>query len=650
MKRDRKDALIILCLFLIAFLIRVSGIFNVCMVEDEWLYWSQTNRILANNLFPAENTFCYESPFLTYIGALITLISESDLNTLRMISVIFGSLTVPLLYLFGKTIYDRKTGALSALFLCFSAYHCFYSRIYKLEAFTIFFISAFLYFFWLSEKRESMKYAIIAGIMMGLAIDAKYISLFIIPSVISFFLWKENFALTTIIKNKRVILIFTFAFLFFLPLLIGLYLAGVGLYPFYFYSVGIFERTETSTRVIHLSMSEILTRWKDAMLHILAWGADLLIPPFAEIFKLFSLSTFLLTLLFYFFSFLKREKEGSFLMISLLILIFVLLIYKAGEYLLLYLLPFYFVMLSHITMQAFNHLKMNKRSIKGIYVFTSMLMILIVITILFFSFITSFTSPYWDRGGHSWIKSGIDFIKRDLEKNHEEDEIIIGTFLFTDEPLAYYADTIDLNASMIRMPVKREYTREIKATCIERIKKLKPEYIIIHKQSVFYRYYFKGKMKEEVFKDYNVVFQSQSYPYECIVMKRKDFQLLNISKTGYNGDNSCGIIFEDAFRRSIPYVMKVGDVYTAVVKVKNTGNLDNNFIIHVYSEKFIVFIEENFREIALNSGSTCFLKFKIVPLREHIGEIPISADLYARDKNGELKKIYSISDHIYLIK
>jgi len=87
-----------------------------------------------------------------------------------------------------------------------------------------------------------------------------------------------------------------------------------------------------------------------------------------------------------------------------------------------------------------------------------------------------------------------------------------------------------------------------------------------------------------------------------------------------------------------------------LVQVKNTGNSRTNLIARVYSEKFVV--EGDSGEITLNKGSTHLFKFKIVPFREYVGELPISVDLYAKHEYDEtyMKKVDSVTDYIYHIK
>lgn len=645
----RKDILLVLSLFSVAFLIRVVGVSNVCMYIDEWLYWTNANSILANNFAPTASVFKYTTPFLPYIGAVVTLLFEGDLNILRIISVVFGSLTVPMLYLFGKAMYDRKTGLLSALFLCFSAYHCLYSRIFMFEALTLFFITAFLYFFWLSQRSEGRKsttYACLAGAMLGLAIDAKYISLFLIPVVLAYVLWTRKFSFKALM-DKKINLIWIFALLFLFPLLMGFYTSGVGLDPLQFQIIGRFEKeTEANVRVLEFSPAELLTRGTNNILGVLTRGDEILIHHWAILFKLSAILLFLITLFYYLPNFINAEKKGSFLMISSGMLFLTLLELSRYQHYLIYLLPFYFVMLSHLAIKSFEHLRIRKEnSYKNIFrIFITFL----VIIALFSSFTTGVTSPYWEEGIYSWSESATDYIKSDVTKSGYEHYVVIGITTLPeiiDYPLQLSHDT---NAPIIVI-LKRtgEYESEKDKIDLEKIDMLKPSYLI-EEDSKYYGYHFKENVKREILKDYEIVLHTGTYPHGCFVLKRKNLQPPEalLETNGKDGE-----IFRNTFERSMPGVMKVGEIYTALVRVENTGDYRTNFTINVYSDRYIIFVEDPYREITLDKGSTRVLKFKIVPIRGYAGELPITVDLYAKYEGSETyRKVDSVSDCIYLIK
>lgn len=647
----RKEIPLILSLFSVAFLIRVVNISNVCMYGDEWIYASEAYLTISSNFAPCSEVFKYANPFLSYIGAVVILFFGGDLNTLRMISVVFGSLTIPMLYLFGKAMYDKKTGLLSALFLCFSAFHCLRSRIFMFEALTLFFITAFLYFFWVSQRSEGRKsttYACLAGAIMGLAIDAKYISLFLIPAVLAYVLWTRKFSFKALL-DKRIFLTFIFAFLLFLPLLIGLYMAGVGMYPFYYQAVERFEGTSLEKITVvggairGLPIDSLLVRGTQTILDMLCRGAEMMLS-WSALFQLSTILLFIMTLLSYLPAFINKEKEGSFLIISFLIFYAFLFIGCSRHgYYVIYSLPFYFVMLSHFALKSFEHLREN--NYKNIF---RIFIILLFSIVLFSSIITGVTSPYWDEGDTSWAKSGVEYVKRDVDKSGYEGDILIGIVTLhetIDYPLHFSSD---INAFYVVILVTTSNNLDKLGTVdFEKIDMLKPGYLLMNEP--MYELYFKGSAKKEILEDYKVAFHYKTYPDSCYILKRKNMEPpeLIIPTDGKDGE-----ISRDIFNRSVPGVMKVGKVYTAVVQVKNTGDSRTNFTARVHSDEYTIFVDKMWgKKVTLNKGSISTLKFKIVPFREYAEELPITVDLYARDEENETyEKVDSFSSSVYRIE
>lgn len=657
MKIEKKDILIIFILFSVALLIRIVGVSNVCMYGDEWQYWRNTNTIVASNFTPVYEVFDYSPPLFSYIGAAVTLLFGGNLNTLRMISVVFGSFTVLFLYLFGKAMYDRRTGVLAALFLCFSAYHCLYSRIIMLEALTLFFITAFLYFFWLSQcskGKKSTRYAIVAGAMMGLSIDTKYISMFLIPAILAYTLWTKRFRFKALL-DKRIILVLIFAFLFVLPLIICLIYTDVGFHGFYYFSIERFELggEYSGTRAQDLPVYELVMRGVKSINGVLTWGAVTLIPPWTILFLASSLLLFLSTVFYYSRNLISREKKGSFLIILLLMLFAELFVCPTYQHYLIYLFPFYFVMVSHLVVKSFEHLR-QENNYKNIF---CILIILLTAIVLSSSTITAVTSHYWDKGDYDpWVESAVEYVKDDINKGDHEEPILIGTFTYG-KYVDYHFYISDLNVSTYCIiKQKSKYGGKIVTIDLETINILKPMYIITSED--FYKQFFTDNVKRELFKDYMIVFHSQGHPYEGLILKRKNMQPME-SVYGINGKD--GEISRDIFEKSVPNVMEVGKIYTASVKVRNTGDSRTDFIILVHSDIYTIFVEDEWHEVTLDKETIGRIESKIVPIRGHTGEIPITVDLYVKYDENEtfqsdditpdnVKKVDSVSDYVYLIE
>lgn len=645
------DILIIICLFFISFLIRVLGVSNVSIYHDEPDYLATTLRILANDFVPTYRIFEYYPPFFSYIAAVVTLFFGGDLNNLRMISVFFGSLTVPLLYLFGTAMYDRRTGLLSALFMSFSAYHSLFSRLIMQEAFTLFFIIAFLYFFWLSQHSEQEKkarnYAILAGAMLGLSFDAKYISIFLVPAITAYLLWTNNFNFKILI-DKKMILMYTFTFLFILPLLISWYYTGLGLDPLYHYSTKMFE-LRSITKVNENAFSQysspidLFSNSVSRILEILAWGSEVLGSYWKY---LFLISTFLIismTLFLYFFKFIRKEKKSSFLMILFLsIHIFLLFGATASKYRLIYAFPLYFIMFSHITIISIDCLKKEK-TYKNIY---RMFFILFIAVFFIFYFITGVTSYSWDKGEYSWSASAVEYIKNDAAKSNLTGKISVGVLAprpLVDLDFSIYSN---LNVSLTYI-FKLEKLNQMEID-LEKINKLKPNYLIMYDKG--YAAQFKEEDKKEVFKDYTLVFRPHTIgtiPYTGLVFKRKNIQPIELLLQTNVSEN---IISKDRLSRSLPKILKVGRVYTAVVQIKNTIGSHANFSVELYPEDIsVLFVDNRQQYVSLDANSVRNLKFKIIAYREHIGGIPITVEIKAKvNENEEYRKVDSISDVVYV--
>lgn len=647
---DKRDFLIIISLFFIAFFIRAPGVHNVYMYPDEWDYWVVTNKILANNWIPTAEVFEFSPPFFEYIAAIVTLFFGGDLDTLRMISVIFGSLTVPMLYLFGKSLYGRKTGIISAMFLCFSAFHILYSRTIMLDAFNLFFVTSFLYFFWLSQhsehERKKTTYAIIAGAFLGLAIDAKYISLFLVLMIPIYILWTKRFDLGALI-DKRQILIYIFAFLFFLPLLISLIYTKVYFHGMFFYAYERFEKqTPSGYRLMDIGLNRLFAKGWDTFTGIFAWGSQNLNPSWEFFFKLSVFLLVFIALFFYLPRFIKKEKEGSFIIITLFSFYLFLLGTAAYRHYHIYSLILYFIMFAHISVISFESIK-NERNYKNIL----RISIIFFISLIVFSYIvTAITSSYWDDGEYSEIKVAMEYIKNDAALSGYERNILVGVN-FKQEEADYYSYLYDQNISTILIiDSASEYSRNERKINLENIYFRNPDYLLINDLYKEPRYYLKGITEEYIHKSYKVIFRSKSYFFETIVLKNENPESREMLLSAGEG----GKISQDILMKSIPRTMKIGTVYNAYVKVENTGDSRANFTVRFVPyvpNKFMMFVEDGVREITLDKGSTHLFIFKIVPFREYKKPLPITVELYAISEGNEtiIKKVDSVSDYVYRI-
>ena len=208
----------------------------------------------------------------------------------------------------------------------------------------------------------------------------------------------------------------------------------------------------------------------------------------------------------------------------------------------------------------------------------------------------------------------------------------------------YCIHCCNLNASTIRIIKQGSKYGDSAGIALEKLDTLKPTYLIVGDAQ--YDIFFKAEVKREILKHYDIVFHSETfYLYNGLVLKRIEAKEEVISQMGEGGT-----ISGEIFKRTVPSVMEVGESYTALVKIENTGKSSRDFFVHIYSEGYELFIEYPSRDISLDESSTSTAQFTISPVTAYVGELPITVDLYATAESGAMKKVDSVTDYVYFIE
>jgi 4-amino-4-deoxy-L-arabinose transferase-like glycosyltransferase len=637
---DKRDIFIVVALFLIAFIIRASSVAEISMYLDEWIYWTDMHRIVASNfnLLARPDLFNYTSPFISTIGAATTPLFGNDLPTARMISVLFGSMTVPFLYFFGKEMYDQKTGLLAAILLCFSAYHSLYSRVLMLEATAIFFITASLYFFWRTqhptEGQNRVGSAILAGAFLGLAIDVKYAALCMVPAIIGYILWTSGFNFRALF-DKRILIIFLFAFLFFLPLLFALFYTGDGLHGMLYYTMDKYSKPGAQARLSSLPIADIVGRGLDMINGVFAWGSDKL-PPNGEM--LFNSSVTLLifiTIVFYLFCFAKREKKGTFLLISAIIFHLLFFFISPYKHYYLYTLPFYYVMFPHVIFTCAEK-KNGTRSIAGIGI------IILAITVVFFYLLLGGTSPFWDKGEYAGAENAVFLIKNDAYASNLSGKILVGT-TFREVVAEYAIRKQDFGAATNRMiELTGPYVKTKYQTNLQKISQFQPDYLIFG-ELTYSRFYFNPNVERNLLENYRIIHDSRSYFLEYIILKRVTPLTRGDLKLLYDNETK-GEISQSVFQNSVPTIMTVGKPVNLTIQVTNTGKSRTEYYLAVTCDKFRMFVDKPVRaSITLDSGESGTISYALVPFVKYSAKdgsalysdkgLPVAVQLYTIPTN-----------------
>ncbi|MGD1836300.1 MAG: glycosyltransferase family 39 protein [Nitrososphaeraceae archaeon] len=205
----RYEFILILLIFIIAFLIRVYSIGEVGFNNDEAIYSGQAASLAGFEEFQKDFSIFRAHPLLTQFFISLTFfifgISET---TARIIPVIFGSLTSVVVYYIGKLIYNQKLGFLASIIIALLPYHITITKQVLVDVPLSFFFSLVLLLLLLLDKKNNKFIVFLIGSFAGLSFISKEIGILTIPlSIISFIIIKQ--------ANLKNIVIFFSAFTLF---------------------------------------------------------------------------------------------------------------------------------------------------------------------------------------------------------------------------------------------------------------------------------------------------------------------------------------------------------------------------------------------------------------------------------------------------
>ena len=203
----RSELIIVLLIFILAFLVRFYSIGEIGFNNDEAIYSGQAASLAGFEEFQKHFSIFRAHPLLTqFFISLSFLIFGINETTARIIPVIFGSLTSVLVYYITKLIYNQKLGILASIIISLLPYHIIITKQVLVDVPLSFFFSLVLLLFLVLNKKNNNRFLVfLIGSSAGLCFISKEIGILTIPlSIISFIIIKQI--------NIKNILIFFFAF------------------------------------------------------------------------------------------------------------------------------------------------------------------------------------------------------------------------------------------------------------------------------------------------------------------------------------------------------------------------------------------------------------------------------------------------------
>lgn len=525
--RSHVDALLVSAFFLTSVLLRGANILNTSPYPDESLYLIDSLNLICNDWVWPKESMLFQPPLFIYVQAIFIRLFGSGLEFTRYISVITGSLTVCLIYLLGKTMYDRRVGFLSAVFLGFLSYHIVYCRITQIEAIALFFITGTLYFFWKGYTEQKIIYYFAAGIFQGLAIDTKYAGFTVLVAIIMFVLWNEKSWKALI--DRKLIVFFVVSFLVFLPVLIMLYLNDVNIFYYNFIERQTMHYNSPSyfSSAAKLPVTDLIVRGFRNYVEMLTH--DEYFVPWSPVFLMSAIVLFPCTVFYCIYSFLKKRQAESLLLIYFIIsLALILFLYRFKYYLLYSLVP-YVIMTSYLTVSSIDHIKRNKSIIP---LFTRSLYIAMAAILICTNVFVGVMTPIHDKGEFDGFSIALQYVDRQLNEYSTSPNTKIIGFVHlaessTSSTFISLHDVKNINwdygfSPLIMMKMKKNGAQEVVMLDLDAIRKYEPVFLVTSK--IDYDYYVGINERKELLKQYDLAFSSKMinpYEKEYIVFKRK---------------------------------------------------------------------------------------------------------------------------------
>lgn len=165
-----KEAQRLFLIVLLALILRVIVASNLTPVEDE--SGSITHSIGFSRLAPLSQMA--QAQVWYYLSDYIYRIAGVSLLTGRFLSVVFGTLSVIVVYLIASFLFNKKTGYVAAFLLAVSAYHITWTASYQDQT-MMFFVLLAIYFF-ITEYSKSKTISIWSAVFLAIAELVKIIT------------------------------------------------------------------------------------------------------------------------------------------------------------------------------------------------------------------------------------------------------------------------------------------------------------------------------------------------------------------------------------------------------------------------------------------------------------------------------------------
>ncbi len=169
----RDEAITVTILTIIAAVIRFAALGDVpyALAGDEGNLGKLAVAVLNGEITNMMTTAYGSSSLFLFIMAGLMKLFGVNTFSLRLLSAISGTLTVPILYLFGRRLFNQRVALISAALLTVSNFHVHFSRLIVATGIQdALFATLGFYFFITGLERRSRSRLVLSGLIVGFAI------------------------------------------------------------------------------------------------------------------------------------------------------------------------------------------------------------------------------------------------------------------------------------------------------------------------------------------------------------------------------------------------------------------------------------------------------------------------------------------------
>ncbi len=184
---SRWDVLLLLLLVLLAFGLRVYALGRDSLWLDELCQvLASDHPVWQTVLHSAQN---YGNAPLDYVITSLALRVGRSEGVLRLPAVLWGTLSVVVLYAIGRKMFDKRTGFLAAFLLTVMPMHVYYSRELRFYSLSIFLALVSLYAFIRALDRDTRAAWVAYGVATLLALYSHYYVLVVVAVEGAWIIW-----------------------------------------------------------------------------------------------------------------------------------------------------------------------------------------------------------------------------------------------------------------------------------------------------------------------------------------------------------------------------------------------------------------------------------------------------------------------------